>query len=218
MNPVVFSQVDEFSEAFGALTRRVQRSLALIQSGRYGFGAGVIWRRDGLIVTNNHVVARARSRLLVTLDDGRQYPARVAARKPDSDLALLQIDAHDLPAALVADSRSLRIGQLVLAIGHPWGQRGMVTAGIISGLGAAQTRSGEIPVIRSDVKLAPGNSGGPLVNAAGGVIGINTMIVGGDLGIAVPAHLVEAFVQRSLEGLSSETGRRREPIPQERMV
>jgi serine protease Do len=94
----------------------------------------------------------------------------------------------------------LRIGQIALAIGHPWGQVGAVSAGIISGLSSAplQGKRGSIPVIRTDVGLAPGNSGGPLMNAHGGVIGINTMIVGGDVGVAIPSHLVEAFVEETL--------------------
>lgn len=96
--------------------------------------------------------------------------------------------------------RGLRIGQIALAIGHPWGQVGAVSAGVISSLGSLplQGGSGSIVLIRSDVGLAPGNSGGPLMNASGGVIGINTMIVGGDLGVAVPSHVVEAFVADTL--------------------
>jgi serine protease Do len=85
-------------------------------------------------------------------------------------------------------------------VGHPWGQRGFVTGGIISSLGEAPTRGPRrsVPIIRSDVTLAPGNSGGPLANAAGGVIGINTLVIGGDLGVAIPSHLVEAFVAQAL--------------------
>jgi serine protease Do len=92
------------------------------------------------------------------------------------------------------------VGQYVLAIGHPWGQRGVVTAGLISGLSKAHTRGprGEIEIIRSDARLAPGNSGGPLVNAWGAVIGINTLIVGGDQGIALPSHTADEFVNRAL--------------------
>ncbi len=111
------------------------------------------------------------------------------------------MEADDLPPALIADSRSLRVGQMVLAVGHPWGQRGVVTAGIISGLSSAQTNGPRrsVPVIRSDVTLAPGNSGGPMVNAVGGVVGINTMIIGGDLGVAIPSQLVSAFVAQALD-------------------
>ena len=117
------------------------------------------------------------------------------------DLALLKVEELDLPVALLADSRNLRVGQIVYAVGHPWGQRGVVTSGIISGLGttAARDKQPSIPIIRSDVTLAPGNSGGPLINAVGGVVGINTMIVGGDLGVAIPSHVAENFVAQALD-------------------
>lgn len=107
------------------------------------------------------------------------------------------MDANDLPAALIADSRDVRVGQIVLAIGHPWGHRAMVTVGIVSGLGTAAVRGRRksIPIIRSDVILAPGNSGGPLINVEGGVLGINTLIVSGDLGMAIPSQVVNDFTR-----------------------
>jgi serine protease Do len=99
---------------------------------------------------------------------------------------------------MVADSHDLKVGQLVFAVGHPWGQPGVVTMGIISALIKAVTKKGkQFPVIRSDSLLAPGNSGGPLINAAGGVIGINTMIIGGDQGVAIPSHLAQALIEES---------------------
>jgi len=179
--------------------QRIQRSLVMVHNGRRGAGAGIAWRQGGYLVTNHHVIAHGRNHH-ATLPDGQEYPVRVVAQEPEIDLALLRVDGNHLPPALVADSRGLRVGQLVMAIGHPWGQRGAVTSGIISGLGTAQTRGtrGAVPVIRSDVVLAPGNSGGPLVNAVGGVIGINTMIIGGDLGVAIPSHLVDQFVSEAL--------------------
>jgi len=194
-------------EAMADLARRVQRSLVVVENGRSGAGAGVVWRAGGYVVTNYHVIASRRgftrrlsssSHLQVVLPDGRQSPAQVVAEAPESDLALLQIDVLDAPAALVADSRGLRVGQIVFAVGHPWGQRGFVTAGVISSLGTVPTGNGQdsLPIIRSDVLLQPGNSGGPLVNAAGGVLGVNTMIVGGDQGVAIPSHVVESFVSQ----------------------
>lgn len=196
MNAAALSQ--SIADALAGLNERVQRSVVMVHNGRRGAGAGVIWRSDGYIVTNHHVIARGKSR--VTLPDGSEHSARLVGKRPEIDLALLQIDAGELPSALVADSRHLKVGQVVFAIGHPWGQRGAVTGGIISSLGMAETRRrGEpVPIIRSDVTLAPGNSGGPLVNAVGAVIGINTMIVGGDLGVAIPSHLVEEFVNRMI--------------------
>jgi serine protease Do len=192
-----------FAESLASVFERAGRSLVIVESDRHGAGAGVVWRPGGIVVTNHHVVSRGKSRL--RLLNGEQYPARLVAQRPEIDLAILQADigqpdASDLPVAPVADSRDLRIGQIALAIGHPWGQVGAVSAGIISGLGSVplQGGHGSITVIRTDVGLAPGNSGGPLMNASGGVIGINTMIIGGDLGVAIPSHLVEAFVAETL--------------------
>ncbi|MGW8250266.1 MAG: S1C family serine protease [Anaerolineales bacterium] len=196
------------------VAQRVQRSLVVVHNGRRGAGAGVVWRAGGYIVTNYHVVAGrgpfARPQVAVTLPDGSQHPARILAQKPELDLALLKIDDDSAPHALVADSRGMRVGQMVFAVGHPWGQRGCITARMISSLGTAQTRNGHgpVPIIRSDVLLAPGNSGGPLVNAAGGVLGINTMIVGGDQGVAIPSHVVDEFVDQVLhkEGIEDRGG------------
>lgn len=192
----LFNRISILDEALVSMIQKVQRSLVVIQSGHYGVGAGVIWRPDGLILTNFHVVAHGHARVL--LADGREFSARLVSQEPGFDLALLQIDADGLPAATIADSRLLRVGQLVVALGHPWGQRGMVTAGIISGLGSVQAIGGRstIDIIRSDVSLAPGNSGGPLVDASGAVIGINTMVVGGDLGVAIPSHVIADFTDQ----------------------
>lgn len=192
------------ASALSAVAQRVQRSLVVVHNGRYGAGAGVVWRLGGYIVTNHHVVARGRLR--VTLPDGNTSPAVLVGQEPQLDLALLRVEHRELPVAMIADSHGLKTGHIVLAVGHPWGQRGFVTAGIVSGQGSveARRRRGQrisrtsIPIIRTDVRLAPGNSGGPLVNAVGGVVGINTMIVGGDLGVAIPSHVVDAFVNRTL--------------------
>lgn len=196
----------DIAAALSAVAQRVQRSLVVVHNGRFGAGAGVVWRLGGYIVTNHHVVARGRLR--VTLPDGSTSTAALVGQEPHLDLALLRVDHLDLPAAMIADSRGLQTGHIVLAVGHPWGQRGFVTAGIVSGQGSVEARSPRgqrisqtstyIPIVRTDVRLAPGNSGGPLVNAIGGVVGINTMIVGGDLGVAIPSHVVDAFVTRTL--------------------
>lgn len=187
------------ADALVDVAQRVQRGLVLVQSGPRGCGSGIIWRTNGVIVTNHHVVTRGQPR--VTLADDREFAARVVASDPEVDLAVLQIDALGLPAVTTGDSRRLRVGQLVLAVGNPWGQRGLVTAGIISGLGSAPTRGrrGSVPLIRSDVGLAPGNSGGPLVDASGAVIGINSMIVGGDLSVAIPSHVASALAAEALD-------------------
>ncbi|MEJ2598427.1 MAG: trypsin-like peptidase domain-containing protein [Anaerolineales bacterium] len=197
-------------DAMQAVARQALRSLVVVQSGRHGVGAGIIWQRDGLIVTNYHVVSHGR--LKVILPDGRELSPRLVAQRPAYDLALLQVDAAELPAAAIADARLLRVGHLVLAVGHPWGQRNMFTMGIISGLGSARTRDGsQVDILRTDARLAPGNSGGSLVSAgganAGAVIGVNTMLVGGDLGVAIPSHVISEFVAQAQGAIPFPFGR-----------
>ncbi len=191
------------TEELTTVCKSTRNSLVVVQNGRRGAGAGVVWRPGGIVVTNYHVVQRGRLR--ISLLDGGEYSTQVIAKAKQFDLALLKIDypesqAPALSVALVADSKNLRVGQIALALGHPWGQVGSVSAGIITSLGRVplRWRRGSIEVIRTDAGLAPGNSGGPLVDARGAVIGINTMIVGGDLGVAIPSHVVNEFVDQTL--------------------
>jgi serine protease Do len=191
---VSLSFAEQVTQQARVMLQRVQRSLVQVIDEPRGAGAGVIWRQDGIILTNHHVVAGKNERLEVRLNSGDRFLARVLALHAEIDLAIVKVDARGLPVALLADSHDLKVGQLVFAVGHPWGQPGVVTAGIISALSQVVTQEGKtFPMIRSDSLLAPGNSGGPLVNAAGGVIGINTMIVGGDQGLAIPSHLAQEF-------------------------
>lgn len=191
------------TEELTAAYQSARNSLVVVQNGQRGAGAGVVWRSGGIVVTNYHVIQRGRPR--ISLLDGGEYSTRVIAKARQFDLALLKIDypesqAPALSVASVADSNNLRVGQIALALGHPWGQVGSVSAGIITSLGRVplRWRRGSIEVIRTDAGLAPGNSGGPLVDARGAVIGINTMIVGGDLGVAIPSHVVNEFVDQAL--------------------
>jgi serine protease Do len=180
-----------------AVINRVQRSLVLVRNGQMGAGAGIIWRKEGIILTNNHVAGDGR--LVIYLKDGSEFPARLVGRDPNIDIAVLQIEARNLPTALITDTRDLKVGQFVFAVGHPWGQIGYVTMGILSAITSATARDKrEIPILRTDVALAPGNSGGPLVNAVGGVIGINTMIIGGDQGVAIPSQVANSFLEQLL--------------------
>jgi len=180
------------TSSFSDLIDRVRQSLVMVQNGHQGAGAGVIWG-EGLILTNNHVAIHDRPD--VVFPDGREVQAKVIARDPDIDLALLSADVNGTPSLPFGDSQRVRAGELVLAVGHPLGQRNVVTMGVVSSVDAAQTNGKRpISIIRSDVVLLPGNSGGPLVNAAGEVIGINTLVVGGDQGYAIPAHLADAFI------------------------
>lgn len=185
----------QVSAAIAELAARVRESVVQVVSGERGAGAGVIWQANGGILTNHHVVAE-QGAIRVLLADGRQLPATVVSHNAALDLAMLRVEATELPAALVDDSSALRVGELVFAIGHPWGQRDVLTMGIVSGLGTMTVaRTGrEAPYIRSDVRLAPGNSGGPLLNARGAVVGINAMIFGGDLSVAIPSHVASEWV------------------------
>jgi serine protease Do len=200
---------DTVSPVIAELVARARPSVVQVRSGGRGNGTGVIWRSNGAILTNDHVVAHANGRIQVQLTDGRTMEASIGARNPDLDLALLEVAAGDLPAAVVGDSSRLRVGELVFALGHPWGQPWVVTAGIVSGLGEVPVRSsgrgmddGErtAQYVRSDVRLAPGNSGGPLLNARGEVVGINAMIFGGDLAVAIPSHVASQWTVEPSRG------------------
>lgn len=187
--------------ALEELLTRVRPVLAIVQSGRRGAGAGVL-AGDGLVLTSHHVVARGRS-FKIKLDDDASYEARVLSRNPEVDLALLSISANGHPTAVFSE-RNPRPGELVFAFGHPWGQRAVLTGGVLSAVTAARTKGGDIPVLRTDARLAPGNSGGPLLNAAGEVIGLNAMIFGGDQGIAIPASVIREFLGMARSTVASK--------------
>ena len=185
-----------FTQVIHELVEQVMPSLVIVRGRRFGAGAGIVWAENGLILTNNHVVGR-QSPIVVLQNDG-EYESRLLARDPDADLALLSIEATGLTRLRPA-SVSPRVGELVFALGHPWGQRNTVTRGIVSALGFAQNRRGDtLPIVRSDVALAPGNSGGPLVNTYGEVVGINAMIVGGDQSVSIAVSVANEFVNKVL--------------------
>jgi serine protease Do len=177
----------------------VQRSVVQVRSSGRGIGAGVIWPGDGLVLTNHHVISGRRSRgnIRVALHDGRTLDADVVKSGRNLDLALLRLegDYGDLPAAPVGDSDALRVGELVYAIGHPWGSVGAVSAGIVGGVGQLRGpgRNSSARYVRSDVALAPGNSGGPLLNARGEVVAINAMIFG-LMALSIPSNAAEAWI------------------------
>jgi serine protease Do len=181
------------SSASAQMIGRAYESVVQVRSWGRGAGAGVAWDRDGLVLTNHHVVAGRR--VQIVLHDGRTFDAGVVKRGRDLDLALLRIkDAPgDLRAAPVGDSGALRVGELIYAIGHPWGRLGAVTAGIVSGLGVVRGPGGRARYVQSDVALAPGNSGGPLLNALGEVVGINAMIFG-RLALSIPSNAASAWL------------------------
>ena len=177
---------------FGEIAEQLRRSTVLVFAGDRGNGSGVIWSADGSIVTNAHV-ARA-SQMRVQLWDGREFDAVLVSRDTRRDLAELRISAANLHAAAAADSSQVRPGELAIAIGNPLGFVGALTTGVIQAVGPLR-RFGSEPWVQADVRLAPGNSGGPLADARGRVIGINTMVAG-RLALAVPSNAVTQISSR----------------------
>ena len=205
-----------FTKVIEELVQQVLPSLVVVRGHRFGAGSGIVWDPNGLILTNNHVVGRRTP--IVLLQDDREYESRLLARDPDVDLALLSIQATNL-TPLKPASASPRVGEMVFAFGHPWGQRNTVTRGIVSALASAQNRSGDkVPIVRSDAPLAPGNSGGPLVNASGEVIGINAMIIGGDQSVSIAASVARDFVKKALANQKTEERARARPLGREDVI
>jgi serine protease Do len=181
---------------FGGIVEGLRRSTVVISGHRGGMGSGAIIEPGGTIVTNNHVLRSPHAE--VQLWDGRSFRAEVKARDEGRDLALLLVPASGLPAVPMGDSGTLRVGELVVAVGNPLGFIGAVTTGIVHAVGPVQGL-GPMAWVQSDLQLAPGNSGGPLADARGQLVGINSMITG-RLALALPANVVRRFVA------SQETG------------
>lgn len=218
------------SDELATLARRVRESMVQVQAGPRGMGSGVIWsvgepdssgEAEASIITNAHVVAAARSQTLtIRVADTRQLTATIAAVDAEHDLALLRTKASGLRAAEHGDSAALRVGELVLAVGNPWGREGAVTVGVVASHAPADPdlelepaedtdpeqqperdprrawgpwRPRRMELIQADIRLYPGNSGGPLADAHGRVVGINAM-VGGGLGFAIPSRVVQQFI------------------------
>ncbi len=182
-----------------ALVDELRRSVVVVRSG-HGHGSGVIWESRGLVVTNHHVVGRERAE--VELADGRRWAATVLARDPHNDLAALRVPTDGLPAARIGDSTAVRLGELILAVGHPLGVRNAATLGIVSRVPAgrgpvAWMVRAERELLQADVWLAPGSSGGPLADSTGAVVGIASMVVGPGIALAVPSHVVVRFLAQA---------------------
>jgi serine protease Do len=182
------------------VARALRQVTVRVQAAGSGEGAGVLWRRDGLVVTNAHV-ARSNE-LAVRMPDGRTHEAKLIARDPRLDLAALSIPGVDHVAAEPGETTALRPGVIVLAFGHPLGVSNALSLGVLHRV--AVDESGDPRWIQIDLRLAPGNSGGPLADAYGRVIGINTLVAGG-LGHALPLRVITRFLESA--GLSTP-GRR----------
>ena len=198
MSRVQTAIVDKLNEDMAGVVALVSHSLVQVRDRRAGVGSGVIVHPDGLVVTNAHVVGRGPRRII--LPDGSDVQAKLLALDKEHDLAVLAADATNLTPLALGKSKQLRAGEWVLALGHPLGVTGAATSGIVIGVESERTESPGTgrEWIAVGIALRPGNSGGPLVDVDGRMVGINTMMTGPGVGMAVPVHVVKQFLRREL--------------------
>jgi len=187
MTVEVLARATQISDAFGELAREVARSVVLVRGSMGSSGSGVIWDRPGLVITNHHVVPGTHAEL--TVSGGRRLEARVVRRAPALDLAALEVEGSLDGSARIGDSDQLRVGDLLVAVGNPMGERNAPSLGILA--------SAADDVLRLSITLRPGNSGGALVNSRGEIVGIPHMVTGSGLALAVSSRSVRQFLNGS---------------------
>ena len=194
---------EPLSRELTELAATLRRSTVEVRTGGAGSGSGIIWQSNGLIVTNAHVARTSHA--TIVFDDGRAVDGDVAARDPHRDLAAIEIEPGglSLPVASIGHPTDLRTGDIVVALGNPLGVIGAIAFGVVH---AIEAHSGAPRWIRADIRLAPGNSGGPLADARGRIVGVNTLIANG-LGVAVPVTSVMRFLAETGVGARSRGNR-----------
>jgi len=203
--------MDDFSKIIINAIDQIKNAVVKIdvfreQNGRKvpaGSGSGFVFSSDGFIFTNAHVIAKAGT-IRVTLLDGTEMDATITGKDPDSDIAILKVYSNGYSVAKLGDSQELRIGQFLIAIGNPLGYQHSVSTGVLSGVGRTlRTSTGQVidNVLQTDAPLNPGNSGGPLINTDGEVVGINTAIIGGAQGLsfAIDINLAKEIAQQLIQ-------------------
>jgi S1-C subfamily serine protease len=199
---MAIASLQDWSDQLAAAVEQVARSLARVDARNRVAGTGIVWSSEGIVVTADHVVEREED-IHVQLD-GTTYDAELVGRDPTTDLAVLRVNTKNAIAAQVADSTTLKQGNLVFAVGRPWGGEAIVSAGVVSAVGrlgfwqgwGEQFREG---LIHADVTLYPGFSGGPLADASGRVVGVNTSAIGRGMSLAVPTETASRVVTELLK-------------------